>query len=513
MVENNQLLIEVLVAIVVILLQLFFFFATSQRILALKDLFPKKSLDDSFLELIDSPNGTLQVIRIDKNLFSNHFAEIIDSTNKYLKKNHGATDFAIIKSIAERSIDSRENAVTSNISLPLYIGLMGTFTGIILGLLQIAFGGGVTDENINSFVGGVVIAMTASFFGLLLTVVNNSKNFKQAKTICDERKNNFFNFLQIELLPYLGNSLFDALDKLKYNINDFNTKFENNIQLFDSKFSDNISSLRSSVQSLSDNIGLVVDNTNTQKDFLVELKKIGYTRMAEANIKVFQLLKETGPTFISFIEKQKELAQSVEHASQFVHTIESILNRVKTFEESLNNLGEMINTRQYLGNDILKRIDANLNHLDKNFELLKRFEDSTANDIENYFRNKYSEIQRLTDNIKREVETALEINIENNPLQKLHLLTTIDQQLHEIKSKINLNGEFKKISDDLISSKAELINIKNNLNEAIEDNKINSAKIAANRERKVKENYAPKSKKSILIRFTNIFNRNRGRKK
>jgi hypothetical protein len=73
---------------------------------------------------------------------------------------------------------------------------MGTFTGIIIGLLNIGFGGGVTEENINSFIGGVVIAMVASFFGLLLTVINNSKNFRGCKSyICDERKNNFLQLL------------------------------------------------------------------------------------------------------------------------------------------------------------------------------------------------------------------------------------------------------------------------------------------------------------------------------
>ena len=67
--------------------------------------------------------------------------------------------------------------------------------------------------------------MVASFFGLLLTVISNSGKFKTAKASCDERKNEFYNFLQVELLPHLSNSLYDALDRLKANINDFNEKF------------------------------------------------------------------------------------------------------------------------------------------------------------------------------------------------------------------------------------------------------------------------------------------------
>lgn len=512
---NTQIAIEVIVAIAVVLIQLFFFYATLKKINLLSNLFPSKNLDESFLLSSDIANGKIQTIKIDSQLYSKDFTEVIDSINKYLKKNQGSTDFSIIKSIVERSIETRDNAVSANVTLPLYIGLMGTFTGIIMGLLKIGFGSGVTEENINSFIGGVVIAMVASFFGLLLTVINNSKNFKEAKATCDERKNSFYNFLQVELLPHLGNSLFDALDRLKYNINDFNKKFESNIQLFDTKFSDNINSLRTSVESLSENIGAVIENTQTQKDFLVELRKIGYNRMAEANMKVFSLLKETGPTFIEFIEKQKELTKSVEHAAGFVQTIESILNRVKTFEEALTNLGESINTRHYLGNEVLKRIDANLNHLDKNFEVLKRFEDSTSVEIENYFKAKYSEIQRLTDNIKREVEIALDVKIENNPFQKLHLLDAIDKHMNEIKGKINFNGEFKKISDDLSSTKSELTDIQQKLTKAIEDSRIRSSQVVFGEEKetgKRKEKKQPREKRKLLDHFTNLFKRKSGRK-
>ncbi|WP_428656028.1 hypothetical protein [Runella sp.] len=508
------LILEILLVIAVVLLQLYFFNSTYQRIKLLSNLFPTQNLDESFLQSSDTSNGVIQLIRIDRNLYSEEFTNIINSINNYLKKNQGATDFSIIESIVERNIETRENAVSSNVTLPLYIGLMGTFTGIIMGLLRIGFGGGVSDENINSFIGGVVIAMIASFLGLLLTVLNNSKNFKEAKAICDTRKNSFYDFLQAVLLPHLGNSLYDALDRLKFNINDFNKKFENNIQLFDTKFSDNISSLRTSVESLSGNIGAVVENTRTQKEFLVELKNIGYNRMAEANVRVFQLLKETGPTFIKFIEKQKELTYSVEQAVSLVQFIDSIFNRIKTFEESLNNLGESINQSHFLGNDLLKRVDTNLKYLNDKFELLKRFEDANLAETETYFKNKYADIQRLTDNIKREVESALDIKIENNPLQKLHLLDTIDKHMSEIKSKINYNSEFKQISDDLSLTKSELSDIKQKLTKAIEENRSkksqkNNRKEKSRDEDKVKE--PPKNKSNLFSQFTNLFKRNSGR--
>lgn len=511
-----EIIVEMSVAIGVVALQIYFFNSTGKKITDLSNLFPSRNLDETFLQSSDTENGELLLIRIDSELYSKEFSTIIDSINKYLKKNQGTTDFSIIKSIVERSIETRENAVISNVTLPLYLGLMGTFTGIIMGLFKIGFFGGVTEENINSFIGGVVIAMVASFCGLSLTVWNNAKNFKEAKAICDERKNSFYNFLQVELLPHLGNSLYDALDRLKLNINDFNRKFENNIQLFDTKFSDNISSLGSSVKSLSENIVAVVDNTKTQKEFLVELENIGYNRMAQANVEVFQLLKETGPTFVTFIEKQKELTQSVGQAVSIVHTIDSILNRIKTFEDSLNNLGESMNQSHFLGNELLKRVDSNLEYLNDKFELLKRYEDASLAETETYFKNKYEDIQRLTDGIKREVETSLDVKIENNPLQKLHLLETIDKHMEEIKEKVNFNSEFKKISDDLGLTKSELTDIKQRIIQVIDKNKNAGTQKFSKVENKNPQENAVKertvNKPNLFNRFINLFKRNSGGK-
>jgi len=508
-----QVAFEIIIAIVVVGIQLFFFFTSYGKIKLLSALLPKSKLDESFLQTSDTANGSIQLIKTDANTFSQDFTETIDSINKYLLKNQGATDFSIIKSIVERSIETKENSVAANVTLPLYIGLMGTFTGIILGLLNIAFFGGVTEENINSFIGGVVIAMVASFFGLLLTVLNNSKNFREAKAICDERKNNFYDFLQVVLLPHLGNSLFDALDRLKYNINDFNKKFENNIQLFDSKFSVNITTLRDSVQSISGSIGTIVENTKSQKEFLIRLDQIGYEKMASANAKVFKLIDKVSPSMIQFVEKQSELTASVEHAAQFIGTIENILNRIKTFEESINRLGENIDAKKFLSGQVLERVDKNLNQLDKQFELLQRHEIQSSESIEEFFKSQYRKIQELTDNIRHEVESALDLKIENNPLQKLLLLESLDKNMEEIKGKINFNGEFKKISEDLSSTKSELREIKEKLNKAIEDNRNKSSQVVIREEKQTgKGKEQPKEKRTLLNRFTNLFKRSSGRK-
>lgn len=465
--NNIQLVFEILVTVSVVSLQLYFYKLTRNKINELSDFFLNADNLEVYSSFSENSTNSYKLIRIDS-AFSEGLQDVISSINNYLKKNSGTGDYSIMKSIIEGDIEAKENHISTTISLPLYIGLMGTFLGVIIGLFNIAFRGGVNEQNINTFIGGVLIAMIASFCGLILTVWNNSKNYKEAKAICNERKNQFDNFLKVELLPYIGNSLTDTLERLKSNINNFNEKFENNIKLFDSKFSENIKSLGNSVQGLSENINLVVENTNTQKEFLIQLKNMGYNRMAEANIKVFKLLKDTGPTFIKFIDSQKELTESVEHANQFVEIIERILNRIKTFEDSINNLGDHIDANKFLGNEILRRIDHNLNYLDNQFEVLKRHEQISSEEIEDFFKNQYQRIQSLADQIKREIEDALNFNIEINPLLKLNLLESIDNKLIAIDEKIKSNGEFKQIDENLLSAKNEVQNINKQINVVIE---------------------------------------------
>lgn len=230
---------------------------------------------------------------------------------------------------------------------------------------------------------------------------------------------------------------------------------------------------------------------------------MGYNEMAEANIKVFQLLKDVSPNLLKFIESQKSLTESMANANQFVGIIQAIFNRVKTFEESINGLGERINADKFLSNEVLIRIDKNLSSLERQFELLKIHEYATDEQINAHFtqqrkliikhENETNEqinvhltqqsldIKTLINNIENEIREALNFNVEDNPLQKLHLLEGIEASIGELNKKINFNGEFKHISDNVSTTKNDIQLIKNHLTTAIEDNKRRNFNIPSTR--------------------------------
>lgn len=470
---NNQNSFEYFAFFIVVFFELVVFLYSLKAISRLLRFFPYIEYDDNLLS-VTYEGGNEKILLNERDSFSSDFNLVLKSINNYLVKNKGVIDFNIIKSIVERKVESIENTSGANISLPLYIGLMGTFIGIILGLYPLAFGVNLSDAAnipIKGLLLGVVIAMCGSLFGLLFTVINTSFFMKRALARSDYDKNLFYDFLQVELLPHLQSGLFQALDRLAVNINDFNNKFQSNIQLFDNKFAVNISLLNESVGSLCSNMTAIIANTTSQQEFLKEIKNIGYNKMAEANIKVFSLLNDALPTLLIFIEKQKELNSSVKDASLVVNTIQGIMDRVKSFEISINNLGENISTKEYLGNETLQRIDKNLSYLDKQYELLKQHGVESSDKIEDFFMSESKRISNLTTTIVKEVQEALSIDVASNPFQKLLLLESVDNQLKNMNELITLREvDFQKNAIDLkisvkdISSKLDYLSPKSNLN-------------------------------------------------
>lgn len=127
----------------------------------------------------------VDLIKVKNNSGSVAFQEVIKETNAYLCKNVGTSaEFSIIQDICERKIESLETQISNTVNVPLYLGLAGTFIGIITGLAGIAFN--VEDlfnagemSPLRNLLVGVVIAMIASFVGLYLMIRNSSVIIKR----------------------------------------------------------------------------------------------------------------------------------------------------------------------------------------------------------------------------------------------------------------------------------------------------------------------------------------------
>ena len=223
-------LIEIGIVGLAVALQFVVFFSNNRAIREFAKTYPDKpwltsksvpvSMEDS--DILTSQPETMELIE-EQARFHPHFKEIVQTTNSYLEKNRGEADFDILKEMAENRLESQEIAIEGNINLPLYIGLLCTFTGVIIGLVKIAFVG-VTDSAIQSFVGGVLIGMIGSAMGLLLTVRSNYI-FKDGKKSRDNREYDYFTFLRTYILPALPKTQNQTLSSLRESLSAFNQGF------------------------------------------------------------------------------------------------------------------------------------------------------------------------------------------------------------------------------------------------------------------------------------------------
>jgi hypothetical protein len=275
---------------------------------------------------------------------STEFSLIVNDTNEYLLNNHGAAaDFGILKDISERHAESLDEEIQAQISTPLYLGLLGTFTGAILGLLSLvgnpfaeASANPATDTSFSNgdvqhFLGGVLIAMIGSLFGLAFTLAGNQL-LKQARAQRDRHKNAYYTFLQKALLPKLNSDMQTGMSNLKAVLDTFNTDFFSKIQ----------NDFFSKISEFTPLIASVTENISVQKRFLEKLEQIGYSELANATVKVFDRVDESAQTFEKFLGYQQALNNTVTHGAEVAQVIVSLLNRLTSLEQGLASVPQYL---------------------------------------------------------------------------------------------------------------------------------------------------------------------------
>ncbi len=179
--------------------------------------------------------------------------DIRDSINTYLIRNKGAVaDFNLLRDIVQRHLDAVEEGITLTMPIPLYLGLMGTMLGIVLGLFAMPSLNSddfLKGEGVNSLIDGVKMAMVASFVGLGLTVWNTVE-FRNAKAGLEGRKHGLFTFLQTELLPLLTESVNAGVFALNRNLDRFGSIFAEGLQRLDGMVDKNFRALTAQQQAL-----------------------------------------------------------------------------------------------------------------------------------------------------------------------------------------------------------------------------------------------------------------------
>lgn len=353
---------------------------------------------------------------------SKDLTELVGEINEYLDKNEGTTDFGIIKDKVQNRLEALYEDATSKVSFPTYLGLMGTFFGVWIGLQSFKIGVGkvgVSDEIVSALIGGVIVSMVTSLIGLVLMMLGNVKAGEVLKKVEDD-KNKFFDFIQVRLMPVLGTSMVSALNKLHRTINTFEPAFKGVIGEFKNAFSECTETLRgtfgekvqlltTAVETMGKNMSLINENVKMQEQLLKTMKQRETLKTLESFVTVADKFDAVTTSIAKLSDIKENLADSsvrlVEAQTMFIgqmsvpervfEKINTILNRIVTFEESLNALGENISQTQLLGNSQMNLIQEQITAIQKKTDLAVSYQELADDELKAIYNDQTKAIKQL----------------------------------------------------------------------------------------------------------------------
>lgn len=316
--EDIQLLISISVIVVIFIIQLEVFKSTLTGLKIYRNIFPNLSESYSFSVAKDEITNNLTGI---KTTHENTILEkIVRSINSYLYNNQGSvSDFHILKDIVDRNCDSKEDEISTQIPVPIYLGLMGTMIGILLGVFFLMSSGGIQDllnigstgndigtvqegsaNGISGLLWGVAIAMVSSIIGILLNILASTLH-KKDKVEIEMRKNDFLSWIQAELLPHLSTDTTIVFEKVTKNLIDFNNTFSKN------------------TDELKGTLSIVGETTKSQVELIEKLNKLNIFEIASLNIQVYDKLKNSTQEigqFATYLDNVNEFINGINELNQ-----------------------------------------------------------------------------------------------------------------------------------------------------------------------------------------------------
>lgn len=386
-------LLELLITIGVVTIQVRSYLRTRRRARNLAALFPASTpianvrpastagaeiIDeeqDSFIE----PNGNV----------SPGFRAVLDSTNRYLQKNAGApANFHILQGIAERVSDAAEYEASANATIPLYVGLMGTFIGVIVGLITIAQepSSNIGDSDLKRFLGGVLVAMVGSLCGLFLTVAGRSFSLQPARAQNNSRKQAYYTLLESELLPVVGHDASAELRTLQSNLHRFNVDFKSNLSLF------------------TDAMKVAVGTMQQQRELLNTLNKAKIAELIATNVELLTKVQSVATVFGKFVAATAELQERVALSTDVSAKLNALLDRIHRFEQGINALGDKLSLDQTVAMRTVKLVEEQLETLKRRNQLVTQYADVQDEELKAYFEAQKQKLTQLANKAGQQLD-------------------------------------------------------------------------------------------------------------
>lgn len=371
-------------------------YTTAERMSCGMDFIPKTSI---VLKDVADPNSELH--------------NLIRDINDYIEKSKGTVAFSIIQNKTERRISMLYEIATSKLSFPTQIGLMGTFAGVFLGLIMFLIGtklsGQITDNSIYSLIAGVLVSMITSCVGIGLLIYGHGKASEVTNKI-DKDKNEFYEWVQNELMPSVDVSMVEAIGKLHETIGQFEPTFSGVINKFKDAFKDvtgafgedfrlSVQIVKESVDKMGDNIDKINHNIDLQTELLGTIRSKELITGMDAFVEASKKFGEITGSLDQFerarrlmliaaqeaINIQRDYNESLQIPKQVAADINSILDRIANFEKNIEGLGVNIAQTQLVGSKLVEQIKENIVAIKDKQKVAEYMANLTNEQLEDFF--------------------------------------------------------------------------------------------------------------------------------
>lgn len=442
----------------------------------------------------DMTDEDVNVSLITTNGGSKAFKDVVVETNEYLCKNVGTSaDLNVLQDICDKKLEVKENAVKSTLNLPLYIGLGGTFIGIIIGVIGFAldlndlFGSattvstteqvisapvpdsaintiedqtlisseasrdGATHDETNSLqflLYGIGCAMLASLCGLVLMVYNTAFNFRSATADLDTKRNEYFDFLRRELMPTLANSMSSSLNSLKSVLGHFVDKFGKNLDAY------------------ADSAELLNENLEKQHLVLTQIQDLGMTRMANRVAAAFVQLNDAADALNTFYQYQQELNTTIHQVKSGVSQIDTLVAKFDNFMSALSSVANAQGTAIDLQQQFKEAIEQHFPTGSDGREMWRREFDTLLMDAQNVSQQLNNQLVQNTGYVQQFVTDNTRFFSSFDELRSV-LSTLVDYSKAQSECYRDLKDEILSLRKDTKDSQRETAELHKSLLEAV----------------------------------------------
>lgn len=374
--------------------------------------------------------------------------KVVDSINSYLLRNKGAiSDFNLIKDIVERNCDAVDEEINQQIPVPIYLGLMGTVLGIIIGLWSIDFDPNNFMASVTDLISSVKWAMGCSFVGLLLTTLLSAWKYRGAKAMLEEQKNELYTFIQIELLPQLSQDANSTILAMQAHLEKFNEGFSENVSGFDGI------------------MNRILQAFDSQVRLTEQLQHMDISRVAHLNAQVLAELRTSMTEFEKFNQYLNLMNSFVQKTAQVTDAVNAQLRRTDDIKGVVSSMEENIENNRLVMEKLqnfLQKVEAHNSiitatatlddTLTQAIDQLKRHVQDEINAIQSHTTQASQDLDQLMQSERGQLDKLKNLDELGNLQQLVSSITSMKQSYDN--SNAEMSSQLDKLSQAINNMKS-----------------------------------------------------------